>query len=172
MKPIALYTLALSILLSGCDTISGVTRSADLRSFPDIRALKAKIESYPEIDEVILEEREGSRPLKLSGIKPADQVFYLRYSGGESVRGTLMFIRDFQGKVGYHQSLLAMNRLPPQDWIDETWPIMKRIESDMEKEFGFDEIPETLRVSISRVEDPERKDPNQSVDTTPVRAAP
>jgi len=55
---------------------------------------------------------------------------------------------------------MMMNRRPPQAWIDATWPVMKRIERDLEQIFGFPEIPETLKITILRVQDPERKEPN------------
>jgi len=152
--------LAISLAICGCDTISGVSRSATVHRLPDLQAVKAHIEGYPEVSEVKLWEREGSRPLTLSGIHKADEVYYLSYSGGENIRGTLMFEKDYNDKVAYSQTLMMMNHRPPQAWIDASWPVMKKLEKDLEEHFGLSEIPETLKVLIIRVEDPDRKRPN------------
>ncbi len=152
--------LAMTLALCGCDTISGVSRSAAVHRLPDLQEVKARILGYPEVKEVRLWEREGSRPLTLTGIKKPDEVYYLSYSGGENIRGTLMFEKNYKGQIEYSQSLMMMNRRPPQAWIDATWPVMKRIERDLEQIFGFPEIPETLKITILRVQDPERKEPN------------
>ena len=87
MKTIAALLVALAMVATGCDTISGVTRSANIRSLPDLQKVQSHIARYPEIKEVKMEQRVGSRPLTLTGIKPADEVYYLSYFGGESVRG-------------------------------------------------------------------------------------
>jgi hypothetical protein len=152
--------LAISLALCGCDTISGVSRSATVHRVPDLQAVKAHMEGYSEINEVGLSEREGGRPLTLTGIHKPDEVYYLSYSGGENVRGTLMFEKDYKGKVVYSQYLMMMNRRAPQAWIDATWPVMKKLEKDLEENFGLPEIPETLKVGMIRVKNPERKEPN------------
>jgi len=172
MKVSALVVLFATMVVSGCDTISGVTRTATIRSLPDLKKVKARLETYPEIKDVRFEERVGSRPLTLSGIKPPDEVFYLHYSGHEGVRGSLWFERNFKGEVKYHQSLLSINRRPPQSTIDATWPVMKKIESDLENLFGLSEIRDTLKIGIARVEDPERKAPNKAPEPTPGAVTP
>lgn len=166
MKTTAALLVALAMVATGCDTISGVTRSASIRSLPDLQKVQSHIEMYPEIKEVKMEQRVGSRPLTLNGIKPADEVFYLSYFGGESVRGTLWFERNFRGEVMYHQSLIGINRPPPQALIDATWRVMKKIEADLEGTFGFREISDTLKVHIRGVENPERVEPHQPVQRT------
>jgi hypothetical protein len=172
MKLLRLILPLLSIVFAGCDTISGVTRGAKVHALPDLHALKTKIESYPEVKEVKLWDAAGSRPLTLTGIKKADEVFYLSYTDRVDVRGTLMFIRDYKGEVSYSQYLIMMNRRPPQSWIDATWPVMKKIERDLEESFGLPEIPSTLKTSVVRVEDPERKKPNQTPEPTPMSVTP
>src|SRR5207249_4851123 len=88
--------LVMIFALCGCDTISGVSRSAVVRRIPDLQKLKNFIQGYPEISGVKFQAREGGRPLTLTGIKKADEVYYLSYSGGENIRGTLMFERNYK----------------------------------------------------------------------------
>jgi hypothetical protein len=44
--------------------------------------------------------------------------------------------------------------------IDASWPVMKKIEKDLEENFGLPEITNTLRIRIFRVKDPERMKSN------------
>lgn len=161
MKLLNIILLLISITLVGCDTMHGVSRAATIPTLPNLQRVKAKIESYSEIKEVKLCERSGSRPLTLTGIKKAEEVFYFSYSDHEKVNGTLRFSRDYKGKVYYSQYLCDINRSPPQEWIDTTWPVMKKIENDLINEFRLPEIRDTLKVKVVRVEDPERIEPNK-----------
>jgi hypothetical protein len=161
--PVLIVTLLLSV---GCDTTYGVSRRARVSALPNLSQVKARIETYPEIDEVKFEKRVGSRPLTLSGIKSADEVFSLSYSGNPAVRGTLMFERNYKGEVRYHQSFLSLNRKPSQEFIDATWPVMKKIEADLERVFGLRDLRASLVVRISGVDDPERQKPNQAPELT------
>jgi hypothetical protein len=154
--------LAITLVLCGCDTISGVSRSAAIQKLPDLQRVKVHIEGYPEIEGVRFWEREGGRPLTLTGIKKADEVYYLSYWGGDNIRGTLMFEKNYKGQVTYSQTLTMLNFRVPQAWIDATWPVMKKIEQDLEVDFGCPEIQETLKVGMFRVRNPERKEPNKA----------
>lgn len=161
-----LFTAVISgtALLTGCDYTYGVRRSAGVHRLPDLNAVRAEIRRYPEIGAVELQEEKGSRPLTLTGIKQADEVYYLSYRGGENVRGTLMFTRNYKGEVRYDQYLIEINRRPPQAWIDATWPVMKKIERDLETHFGLPEIRGAVSVHVFGVKNPDR---NMS-DITPV----
>lgn len=156
-----LIVLLASVMLAGCDTISGVSRGSKVHMLPDIAAVKARIESYPEVKEVKFWQAAGGRPITLTGLHKAEEVFYLSYTDRASVRGILMFTRDYKGVVSYSQYLIDINRRPPQPWIDATWPVMKKIERDLIEDFGLREIRDTVKIGITRVEDPERKQPNK-----------
>ena len=161
MKTTLPVLLLLSALfLSGCDYIYGVSRGSNVRSLPDLPKVKARIESYPEVKEVKFWQAAGGRPITLTGLKKAEEVFYLSYTDRQNVHGTLMFTRNYKGEVSYSQYLIDINRRPPQPWIDATWPIMKKIEKDLEDGFGYPEIRATLKTNIHGVEDPERMKPN------------
>jgi predicted small secreted protein len=47
-----LTSVSAAILVSGCDTVSGVTRDSKLHVLPNLTAVNARIESYPEVKEV------------------------------------------------------------------------------------------------------------------------
>ncbi len=144
-------------LLAGCDFMCGVERTARVHEVPNLGAVQARIQSYPEITTVRFREADGGgRPITFSGLQAPDRVFYLMYSGGDRVHGTLQFSRDDKGRVTYSNYLIALNTPPPQRWIDGTWPIMKRIERDLEEQFGLVEIKDALKIKIARVQDPDR----------------
>jgi hypothetical protein len=113
------------------------------------------MESYPEIDEVKYSESTGGRPITQTGLKPAERVYYLSYRGGKKVRGTLMFVENYKGEISYSQTLCGMNYKVPQDWIDATWPVMKKIENDLESLFGLPEIQNSVRVNFVDVNNPD-----------------
>ncbi len=156
MKPLLLALSSAAFVLSGCVTMYGVSRDASVHRLPDLRAVKERIESYPEVKQVILEETEGGRPLTFTGIQKADEVFHLIYTDHVDVQGFLTFIRDYSGDVTYSQSLTTSNRRPPQSKIDATWPIMKRIEQDLARDFGLPELLDSVDVYIFGVDDPDR----------------
>jgi len=172
MKVLLPILLVFTGLLTGCDYIYGVSRSASVHKLPNLQDVKSRIETYPEIGGVDLSQRAGSRPLTWTGIKDPDEVFYLSYKGGENVHGTLMFTRNYKGDVRYDQYLIDINRRPPQIWIDSTWPVMKKIERDLEEHFGLPEICDSVKVWIYKVEDPDRKVPNELPLQTPTSGTP
>lgn len=154
-RPFAAFALLVP-LLCACDPISGIRRGASVHSLPDLEALKARVESYPERIAVKGWREEGGRSLTWTGLQAPDEVHYLAYDDGDAIHGTLMFIRDYRGRIEYSQSLLAVGRPPPQASVDATWPIMKRIERDLACDFGMPEIAEDLCADFVGVEDPER----------------
>src|SRR5690349_799070 len=96
--------LALVFLtFAGCDTFYGVRREAKLAELPDLAAVRARIESYPEMLEVKSSERTGGRPVTLTGLKPANRVFTFSYTDHANVHGTLVFDRNSKGEVAYSQ---------------------------------------------------------------------
>jgi len=130
-------------------------------------AIKALIESYPEIEKVEYKQfGSGSQPITLTGLKKEDEIFQIHYTGGSSVRGFLVFERDYKGRVTYRQYLMAMNRLVPQAMVDATWPVMKKLEADLISRFGLTGITEKLEAGYHGGLDPERR-PIQSAQTTP-----
>ena len=75
MKLLSCILALASLFVSGCDYIYGVSRGAYTHTLPDLPAVKARIESYPEVKKVKYWEAEGSRPITFTGIKKADEVY-------------------------------------------------------------------------------------------------
>jgi hypothetical protein len=126
----------LTLLLTACDFIYGVSRSGPVSRVPDMERLKARIRSYPEVDKVELKSNLGGRPLTLTGIKSPDQLEYLNYSG-KDVWASILFSKDYKGRVTYSQSHMSINAPPSQSRINATWPVMLRVEHDLELHFGL-----------------------------------
>ena len=147
---------------AACDTLHGVRREAEVYAVPDLPRLKAHLESYPELREVKWFQRQEGALLTLTGIHAGDECSCVIYRGGEDIHGALMFTRDHAGRILYSQSLLQLNRPPPQAWIDASWPVMKRIEQDLARDFGLPELRVVVEVDVvGDVEDPERPLPGR-----------
>jgi hypothetical protein len=144
----------LALLVTACDFIYGVSRSGPVSHVPDMERLKARIASYPEVDRVELKSSQGGRPLTLTGIKDPDQLEYLNYSG-KDVWASMLFSKDYKGRVTYSQSNIRINALPPQSMINATWPVMLRVEQDLEHHFGFDELGSHVETFTNGVTLPE-----------------
>jgi|GEM_PF-2337813 len=150
---------AVALVATGCDTLYGVHREATVARLPDMQALKAKLESYPEIQEVkFREEHPDAKVITLTGLKPSHEaVYYFIYSGGEHVLGVLQFNTKDKKTVRYYQNCAQLGEPPPQAMIDATWPVMKNIEKDLIENFGLSEIPKTLRVDFVGVKNPDKE---------------
>ena len=79
------------------------------------------------------------------------------------MRGYLMFERDYKGRITYSQYLLSFRPIP-QEWIDATWPVMKKIEADLMLYFGLNVISKKVETSYYHCLNPERNSP--TVETT------
>ena len=145
-KILYISVMLLGTILSGCDTIHGVNRKAEVYSLPDFKAVVSHIKKYPEIDEVEYRVDIGGKPLTFSGIKPPDKIYYISYKGRKNVSGTIHFKKDYNGNITFNQYLLQMNSRPPQEQIDATVPVMEKIEKDLEKNFGVVGIKKNIEI--------------------------
>jgi hypothetical protein len=101
---------------------------------PRSALIESTIRDTPGVDHVTYRYSTGGRPLTLTGIKPADQVHTFRYEGGENVRGSILFVVDYKGRVDFSQSLMMLGKRPPQAWINESRPVMIEIEKRLEQQ--------------------------------------
>jgi hypothetical protein len=129
--------LLLLLLLTGCDPVYGISRSACVPLMPPPDSVASAIRDTPGVDQVEYRFSEEGEPLTLTGIKAPDQVHTFSYRGGSNVRGSLQFTVDYRGTVEYSQSLMMMGRHPPQEWIDATRPVMLKIEQRLERDCGL-----------------------------------
>lgn len=132
---VAMVTLS----LLGCDSLSGVVRSADVPSLPDVECVVHALESVPEVSHVTYEFEEGARPLTWHGIERPDSLHYFRYEV-DGVRGSLYFVEDYQGRVEFHQGCVYINRQMPRQDFDTIYPIMKVVERQLEQHCGLTDL--------------------------------
>lgn len=127
----------LLLLLAGCDHGYGISRRARVLLLPAPALVESVIRDVPGIDNVQYDLSQGGRPLTLTGIKSPDQVHSFLYHGGSSVHGSVLFVVDYRGRVEYSQSLMALGRRPPQEFVDATRPVMLEIERRLERSCGL-----------------------------------
>lgn len=129
----------LFVILTACDTISGVTRhSNDIGSIP-VDAYQCVADVIGNMEDVVLVRytvEKGSRPLTLTGIQDPDVVhsYWYRYNG---IGSGIQLIKKYHGGVEYYQSHIYINRIPPQADIDVIRPVMVRIENAIADQCGI-----------------------------------
>ncbi len=147
-------TLVLLTALTGCDPMYGVVRRAQVTHIPNKERLRSTLSRYPEIDWVEVEERAGSRPVTLTGIKPSDQLVYFNYSG-KDVWGSLLFSKNYAGRIEYSQTFFRIGRPPAQSEINASYPVMLRVERDLETKFGYERLRHHVEEHVSGVSLPQ-----------------
>jgi hypothetical protein len=135
----AIFALLLAAGASGCDTLSGVTRRAELPSAPPEPCVLRALESIEGIGDIRQEVREGGRPITLSGIQEASTVHYYFYTYG-GLRGNLYFHQDYKGRVELTQGYAYLNQPAPQEEIDLIYPVMRQVESRLQEECALPEL--------------------------------
>ncbi len=152
-----LIILPLMLLVTSCEIGYGIFRAGPVTAVPNMNLVAKRIKTYPEVDDVnYTHSISSSRPITLHGLEKGDEIYCIRYAGGENVRGTLSFSKDYQGRITYSQYLLSLNRPLPQDWVDATWPVMMKIEYDLVHKFCLKDLSTNSKTSRDRVEDPDR----------------
>jgi hypothetical protein len=169
MKTAVLILVAL--LVAGCDTAYGIRRSGPASQVPEMGVLVDRIRGFAGVKVAVFEHSvDSSRPITWQGLQRGDEIYRIRYEGDSGVRCTLTFTKDYRGNIEYSQSLLMLNRRPPQQWIDATWPVMMRVESVLTLDFALPELSTRAKTWRKGVEDPER--PNKSLQPTATAVMP
>ena len=132
-----MLTFALIVSLSGCDVLYGVRRSAPIHSDPTPECVERVLRSTPEIASVEHKQETGGRPLTWTGIKSPTVVENFLYQGPNNVQGVLQYTKDYDGRMAFWQSNIEMNRVPPQEVITATRPVMRKVELALEAQCGL-----------------------------------
>ena len=138
-----LAIVLLSLALTACDPAYGVWRHAYVGIMPDPAKVRAIIQKTPGIDDVTYRHHKGGLPTM--------EEFYFDYRGGSKVRGELLLMIDSRKRVRYSQSLFALLEPPPQEYIDATLPVMKRIELRLERDAGLSGLQSSVTQDCIRV---------------------
>lgn len=149
-----ILVLAFAFMITGCDTISGTSRTAAIQSMPDVNAIAEHIRKYPEIDKVEIKEDVGGIPFTLTGLKRPDQIYNIFYSGGLCVHGTIQLTVNYKNEIEYRQYLGMMNRRCPPEWLAATVPVMEKIERDLENIFRIENLSKKVRINYFRANPP------------------
>jgi hypothetical protein len=133
-------------LLSGCDSVYGVTRSALIANQPDIACVERVIRATPKVARV---------SYVLSGTRPINQVHSFIY-GAEvpSISGALQFGREYSERIFFRQTYLVINRLPDPATVASTRPVMLHVENELARHCGLNDLPQSVVERCTKVECP------------------
>ena len=132
--PLAIVLLT---FLAACDAIYGVSRRAKVGFMPDPAKVRSIMHRVARVHEVRYQQTEGGKPITLGGVQSPTVVHTFFYSGDPDVDGVLQFQVDYRNRVEYSQTLIRMFEPPPQQWVDATLPVMKRIELRLDTQAGL-----------------------------------
>jgi len=145
LRAVALCAYAMLFLCtSACDVLYGVGRSATIYNDPSPQCVERVLHSMPEIATVRHEQVLGGRPLTGSGLHERDVIQNFFYQGPDHIIGVLQYNKDYRGRMSLSQSNLEMNRVPPQEDITATRPVMKHIEIALEAQCGLRNLTSTM----------------------------
>lgn len=136
---------ALSVCVSACDTVYGVHRSAPIYADPTPQCVERVLRGMPEITTVRHNQVVGGRPITWSGVHEPAFIQNFFYQGPNHVIGVLQYSRDYKGKMLLWQSNIDVNRVPPQEDVTATRPVMKHVEIALEAQCGLSAL--TTRVT-------------------------
>jgi hypothetical protein len=139
----ALILLVLSLASVGCDPAYGLRRHAYVGHLPDPARIRAIVQETLGIDSVTYRHYEGGFPTM--------KEYYFDYKGGADVRGELLFRIDSRKRIEYSQSLISLLEPPPQQYIDATLPVMKRIELRLERKAGLPGLQSSVKQDWIRI---------------------
>jgi hypothetical protein len=139
----SLAIVLLSLTLMACDPAYGVWRHAYVGHMPDPARVRAIVQNTPGISKVTYRHYHG-------GFPPSTED-YFDYSGGSQVRGELLFRIDTRHRIQYSQSCMSLLEPPPQEYIDATLPVMKRIEFRLERDVGLSGLQSSATQDCVRV---------------------
>ena len=139
----AFILVGLSLAFAACDPVYGVWRRAYVGYMPDPSRIRAIVQNTSGIDAVTYRHYEGGFP--------STKTYYFDYRGGSKVRGELRFMIDSRKRIEYKQSCMSLLEPPPQQYIDATLPVMKRIELRLEREAGLSGLQSSVTQDCIRV---------------------
>jgi hypothetical protein len=154
MRRISAVLLPSLLILSGCDTLYGVSRTAKLERQPSLECVASVVSTTSGVTTVERKSYQGGVAVTLSGLKePASIVnnFFYRGKEGSNIVGALQILQDHEGKITFTHSLMDINRKPPQIEVDASRPVMKRIEERLAAECGIGQLTDRVKEKCNGV---------------------
>lgn len=140
------FVLAVMIVTSACDPIYGVSRSARVAFLPEPAKIADVIRHTPKVTNVKYNTLNADgRPLTFTGLKPPNTIYRFEYHGSYYVHAIVEFTVDYKNRVEYSQYLGQMLYPMPQQWYDETHPVMLAIEKGLSEKCGLTNLPSEVR---------------------------
>ena len=134
--------------LQGCDVLYGVRREAYVTSVPSLDCIEAAISSVPGVASI-------ERPMwPRTGTRSSPPPYYFVYRGAPDshLQGVAQVQIEESGKLSFQNSLMDINRRPPQAEIDATRPAMQAIERALEERCGVDGLTSSIKEVCRGVE--------------------
>jgi hypothetical protein len=132
-----MFAIAMAGSLSACDPVYGVWRGAPIHVDPSTECVARVLRATPGIDSVEYKHSTGGRPLTWTGIKPPTLVETFIYHGQSNVRGVLQYTKDYDGRRTFEQYDVGMGHGPPQEEVNATRPVMRKVEVALESQCGL-----------------------------------
>lgn len=139
----------LALTASGCDSLYGVRRDANIEA--DVQ---------PDCVRHVVETTAGVTTLKYTAshegkglFHPTPWVYNFNFAGSpdSNILGNLQIIKEYDGKLSYHDSLMMINQKPLQRWIDATRPVMRSIEERLALQCGVTGMPDSVKETCTGV---------------------
>jgi hypothetical protein len=135
----------LAATVAACEIPYGVWRRAPLTQLPPADCVRAALLSTPGVVAVRFQARDT-----ITG----DKGYFFDYWGKNREVAGLLDLRSYKHKgqthFAFEQSVWAMNRKPPQDVVDRTRPVMRSVESNVERRCGLDGLVSAVEERCSR----------------------
>ena len=139
----------LAMVVSGCDTIYGVTREAGLEADIQLDCVRRVVASTPGITNLDYDASHDGKGL----FHPTPWVYNFSFAGTpeSNIIGILQIYKEYDGKLSYHDALVMINRKPLQRWIDATRPVMREIEDQLASRCGATGLPDDVKETCQGV---------------------
>ena len=140
---------SLAFGVSGCDFLYGVMRDAPIDTELSLDCVRQVVETTPGIEKVSYEARHDGKGL----FHPEPWAYNYFYSGTPEshIVGNLQIKKEYDARLSYHDTLLAINQKPPQAGIDATRPVMKAMEARLAAQCGITELPARVKETCQGV---------------------
>jgi hypothetical protein len=131
------------LLVSGCDPLYGVHRTAPLAAAPELICVERAIAQTDGVASVVYHARHEGKGL----IHPTPWIYDFVWTGapGSGISGSLQLIKTYDGHISYSNSRWQIGRPPPQSSIDATRPVMRAMERTVAARCGITELTEAVR---------------------------
>lgn len=138
-----------ALSLGGCDFVYGVRRYAKLEIQPMRDCVYDVIKATPGVTEVQYTATHEGKGL----FHPTPWIYTYLYRGKPEshIMGALQIYKEYDGELTYHNTLLYMNRKPPQADVAASRPVMRMIETELANQCGVTGLPVNVKETCTGI---------------------